>query len=116
MTSDFDVRTKVASMYSHHSFSANQEIKMTYGKRSNQDLFLYSGFVDVSCIEHDSLKLWGFIPQNDPLYTKRAQVLSTLGLKPYLLTDQGNLSETKLPSSNAIIRRIDRIFIRFILG
>lgn len=116
MTADFNVTTKVASMYSHRSLSADQEIRMTYGKRSNQDLFLYSGFVDVSCIENDSLKLWALVPQNDPFYAKRAQVLSTLGLKAYLLTDQANLSETELPSPNAIIRRIGRIFIHLILG
>lgn len=72
----------MATTFANADFKSGSEVFITYGHRSNHDLFLFSGFVDVSMTKYDYAKIWVAIPVSDQLYAQKAKVLSKFGLKP----------------------------------
>ncbi|KAI8900227.1 hypothetical protein BC833DRAFT_582724 [Globomyces pollinis-pini] len=80
VTSFYDMNNSMLEMKSQFDVKIGDEILMTYGARSNQELFLYSGFVDQDTIENDYIKLSVMIPANDTCAQDRKDLLSKFGL------------------------------------
>jgi hypothetical protein len=81
VTAYYDSVNCTANLESGWNFDPGEEIKMSYGHRSNQELFLYSGFVDESYILNDRVKVWLAIPTSDKLFELRTKCLNGIGLK-----------------------------------
>jgi histone-lysine N-methyltransferase SETD3 len=81
LTGSYDVSQNSATLYSGFDFQPGQEIKMSYGNRSNQDLFMYCNFVDPDNCDADNLKVYVTITRTDDLYKQRLEVLEMFGMK-----------------------------------
>ena len=51
----FDPVLNILEMEAGFDSHADEQVFMSYGNRSNKQLFIYSGFIDKSTIENDSL-------------------------------------------------------------
>ncbi|KAJ3093004.1 Histone-lysine N-methyltransferase setd3 [Quaeritorhiza haematococci] len=82
VTTYFDVETKTSETYSPAAFQKGEQVLITYGNRSNQDLLLYSGFVDTSTLRWDKIKVFAGLSKTDSLMKKKQAVLEKCGMPP----------------------------------
>ena len=79
----FDAETRISVLKSNQAFVKGSEIFMSYGSRPNQDLFLYSGFVDSLNTSNDRIKLYLTIPNQDKRRDEKIKLLNLNGLSTY---------------------------------
>lgn len=54
----YDAETETLSMKSGFDCLQGQQVYMTYGSRSNAQLFVFMGFVDESCLDNESMRVF----------------------------------------------------------
>jgi protein-histidine N-methyltransferase len=73
ITGTFDVALQTAQLFSKDSTEPGSQIFMSYGKRSNQDLFMFCGFIG-NTTEFDCPKVFVALSKNDPHYNDRERL------------------------------------------
>lgn len=82
ITTFFNTGLKTSDTFSNHAISAGNQVFISYGNRSNTDLFLFSGFVDLEN-SHDVAKIW--IDFSDKLSGCKRDVLERLKIPLYFM-------------------------------
>ncbi|KAJ3126942.1 hypothetical protein HK098_006982 [Nowakowskiella sp. JEL0407] len=89
----YNPESSVSETYAPADFAAASEILVTYGKRGNSDLFLYSGFVDVDWLQYDRFTFRLSIPDVIVKEGKELSPIEKLNIKrKELLQNVGVLS------------------------
>ena len=83
ITAYFDAESKISVLKSNQAFVKGSEIFMSYGSRPNQDLFLYSGFVDSLNTSNDRIKIFLTIQNQDKRRDERIKLLKLYGLSTF---------------------------------
>lgn len=78
---EFDLATQLAITTSVSQIEQGEQMYINYGSRPNQELFMYSGFIDVSEIRNDCIRLPLNVARTDPLGSKRLLVFERLGIQ-----------------------------------
>ncbi|KAI8916125.1 hypothetical protein EDD86DRAFT_197723 [Gorgonomyces haynaldii] len=84
--SDFDPSKRAAIVYSDRKVAKGDQIYMSYGPKSNQDLFIFMGFTNPELVSHDSLKIQLSLQQNAGTLQKQ-RILESYGIEPQALFD-----------------------------
>ncbi|KAJ1565361.1 Histone-lysine N-methyltransferase setd3 [Nowakowskiella sp. JEL0078] len=80
ITTNYNLENNTSETTSPANFKTGEEVLITYGKRANKDLFLYSGFVDLDICEYDRFGIWLGLGISDKLYVQKANLLSRIHL------------------------------------
>jgi histone-lysine N-methyltransferase SETD3 len=79
ITSSFDLEVRKATLRNGRDSGVGEELFMSYGTRSNQELFMFCGFVGNDCT-HDRLRIPLMIPKNDPCRQEKETWLNMYGI------------------------------------
>ncbi|XP_050540715.1 actin-histidine N-methyltransferase-like isoform X2 [Daktulosphaira vitifoliae] len=79
LSTDFVKTDNVCVCYADRDYSADEQVCIFYGVRTNADFLVHNGFVYTDN-EHDALKIRLGVSKSDPLYGLRLQLLQTLSL------------------------------------
>jgi hypothetical protein len=82
ITSNFDLGSKKACLSNRREAKAGDELFMSYGARSNQELFMFCGFVGEDCT-HDRIRIPMAIPTSDPFRLDKEMWLNMYGIGPH---------------------------------
>ena len=85
----FDPVTQTAQVAAFRDFEPGSQVFITYGNRSNQDLYLFSGFVDKTFILYDGIRIPVSISSQDALAEKRIALLTQAGLPSCAMLELG---------------------------
>lgn len=83
LSTDYDEDQKAAICLANKSFSAGDQFTIFYGQRSNADLLVHNGFIDVSCggvNPHDRLDVRLGLSKSDPLAGAKFELLDCLSI------------------------------------
>lgn len=96
-----DPQVRVITCHAIRDFKANEQVKMFYGKRSNEHLLLYSGFVQDGN-DYDNVQLELQLVDSDPLIKiKRMLIAKEADYVP--MKDQGKLVYYRIDLSGGIV-------------
>ncbi|XP_058798378.1 actin-histidine N-methyltransferase isoform X2 [Phymastichus coffea] len=79
ITTDFDLESNHCKCYAMKKFRKDDQIFIYYGSRSNLEFFLYSGFIYFEN-KNDNFPIRLGLSKSDALYTKKATLLSKMGI------------------------------------
>ncbi|XP_049851212.1 actin-histidine N-methyltransferase-like [Schistocerca gregaria] len=79
-TSNYDSEADALQLFAMKNFERGEQAYMYYGPRSNSELLLYQGFVDCEN-PHDYTLFYTSIPETDPLFEKKQQLLKQLSFE-----------------------------------
>lgn len=96
-----DPRDRLITCHAIRAFAKDEQVKMFYGKRSNEHLLLYSGFVQDGN-EYDNVQLELQLSDTDPLVKiKRMIINKEADFVP--IKEQGNLVYYRIDLSGGIV-------------
>uniref|UniRef100_K3WHK2 protein-histidine N-methyltransferase n=1 Tax=Globisporangium ultimum (strain ATCC 200006 / CBS 805.95 / DAOM BR144) TaxID=431595 RepID=K3WHK2_GLOUD len=96
-----DPQARVITCHAIREFKSNEQVKMFYGKRSNEHLLLYSGFVEDEN-DYDNVQLELQLVDSDPLVKiKRMLIAKEADYVP--MKDQGKLVYYRIDLSGGIV-------------
>ncbi|CAH1792481.1 unnamed protein product [Owenia fusiformis] len=81
ITTDFNLKKNSSECYALRNFSKADQIFIFYGRRSNAEFLLHSGFIP-SDNQSDRIGIKLGISKNDSLYVMKAEMLARVGLMP----------------------------------
>lgn len=97
-----DPLARVITCHAIRDFAAHEQVRMFYGKRSNEHLLLYSGFVD-DANEYDSVQLELRLDEkHDPL-VKIRRLLIAKEADAVPMKDDGNVVHYRIDLSGGIV-------------
>lgn len=79
LSTDFVKTDNVCVCYADSDYSADDQVYIFYGVRTNADFLVHNGFVYPDN-EHDAVKIRLGVSRSDPLYSLRYRLLQTLSL------------------------------------
>lgn len=79
LSTDFEKGDNVCVCYADNEYSADEQVFIFYGVRTNADFLVHNGFVYPDN-EHDAVKIRLGVSRSDPLYSLRYRLLQTLSL------------------------------------
>ena len=82
ITTFYEKERNVSQTFAMEDMLENEQIFITYGYRSNSELFMHSGFVDTGSEAFDYVKVW--IDLRNKLTQSKFQALKSLNLPEYL--------------------------------
>ncbi|CAH8439365.1 unnamed protein product [Dicrocoelium dendriticum] len=80
ITTHFDPKSEELVFHAMETVTAGEQIFMDYGKRTNAELLLFSGFVPVKN-PHNHIPITLGVSSSDPLHMKRLRLLQLVGLE-----------------------------------
>lgn len=81
METCFDVETQCSETTTREIVRPGDQMFIMYGQRPNQDLLLFSGFVDPNMVDFDVVKIHVSLNVNDIHYERRVMACEKAGLK-----------------------------------
>ncbi|KAH6575883.1 hypothetical protein BSLG_000433 [Batrachochytrium salamandrivorans] len=76
----FDAKEHYSETTAACQVDPGEQIFINYGNRSNQELFIYSGFVDPSNTKYDRIRVLVSLAQSDPVFAKREKLLEMFNM------------------------------------